>query len=201
MHRFAACLAVVSASIVVAAAARAADSDVRLNSIGYLAPLHKVATVSASATNFILHRAGDDAVATMGAVTGPFTDTDTGASVYYADFSAVTDTGRYYLEVPGVGRSAEFAIASEVYRDAFGAVMMGFYGWRCGTAVSFTFAGTTYAHGPCHTHDGLLSYIAATDAGIADGMRDGTKGWHDAGDYGKYTVNGAFAAGMMLRAF
>ena len=27
------------------------------------------------------------------------------------------------------------------------------------------------------------------------------RGWHDAGDYGKYTTNGAFAVGMMLQAW
>ncbi|HEV8550060.1 MAG TPA: glycoside hydrolase family 9 protein, partial [Polyangiaceae bacterium] len=54
------------------------------------------------------------------------------------------------------------------------------YGWRCGSGVSFEWHGQTFGHDACH---------------LADGK--GSGGWHDAGDYGKYTNNGAFALGMM----
>src|SRR5206468_103253 len=50
--------------------------------------------------------------------------------------------------------------------------------------------------GACHLADGRLDYVG--DSGVT---RDGTRGWHDAGDYGKYTVNGAFSAGMLLSAW
>ena len=74
--------------------------------------------------------------------------------------------------------------------------MLGFYGARCGTAVSFTYQGTTFAHGACHLGDGRLDYV-----GRGRHHRDGTRGWHDAGDYGKYTVNGALHSGMLLSAW
>jgi endoglucanase len=184
-----------------APASRAADSDVRLNSIGYLPSLPKRVTITTPATTFLVHRTADASVASMGAVTGPSTDADTQTSVYAADFSALTEEGQFYVEVPGVGRSVDFRIAGDVYDDAFRSVMLGFYGWRCGASVSFTYQGVTFGHGACHTHDAKLDSIAA-DVGAAPGTsRDGTKGWHDAGDYGKYVVNGAFTAGMMLRAW
>jgi hypothetical protein len=44
--------------------------------------------------------------------------------------------------------------------------------------------------------DGYLDYL-----GQAGAMRDGTGGWHDAGDFGKYTGNAGFTLGMMLSAF
>ena len=47
-------------------------------------------------------------------------------------------------------------------------------------AVSFTFKGQTFAHDACHMDDAHTDYISSP------GKRDGTKGWHDAGDYGKY---------------
>ena len=34
-----------------------------------------------------------------------------------------------------------------------------------------------------------------------DTIKPSLHGWHDAGDYGKYTTNGAFTVGMMLQAF
>ena len=33
------------------------------------------------------------------------------------------------------------------------------------------------------------------------GKKDGTGGWHDAGDYGKYTVNAGITVGLMLKAW
>ena len=32
-------------------------------------------------------------------------------------------------------------------------------------------------------------------------IKPSTKGWHDAGDYGKYVTNGAFTVGMLLDAW
>ena len=74
--------------------------------------------------------------------------------------------------------------------------MLGFYGWRCGTAVSFWYSGERFGHAACHLGDGHLDYLGQPGA-----MRDGKGGWHDAGDFGKYTGNAGFTLGMMLSAF
>jgi endoglucanase len=95
-----------------------------------------------------------------------------------------------------VGRSVTFPSGSDGYREAFVATLLGFHGWRCNTAVSFTFNGQTYAHDACHMDDAHLDYI-----GTAGGTRDGKKGWHDAGDYGKYTVNAGITLGSLLAAW
>ncbi|HZU84081.1 MAG TPA: glycoside hydrolase family 9 protein [Polyangiaceae bacterium] len=184
-----------------APASRAADSDVRLNSVGYVPSMPKHVTIALPATTFLVHRAADDSVATTGAVSGPSVDADTQTNVYAADFSALTEEGQFYVEVPGVGRSVVFPIGADVYRGPMTGIMLGFYGWRCGTAVSFTFNSTTFMHAPCHMQDARLDYITADVGADAGASRDGIYGWHDAGDYGKYVVNGAFAAGMMLRAW
>ena len=52
-----------------------------------------------------------------------------------ANFSALSESGRYYLEVPGVGRSWNFAIGADVYQRAYYLAMRSYYGQRCGTAV------------------------------------------------------------------
>ena len=52
----------------------------------------------------------------------PAHDPDTGQTLRVADFSSYRESGTYSLVVPGVGRSAEFRISSDVYaqlnRDA-----------------------------------------------------------------------------------
>jgi hypothetical protein len=120
----------------------------------------------------------------QGQATGPVWNPDTQEHVYTADFSKVKEPGDYQLEVPGLGQSAPFRVAADVYREPFYLVMRGFYLWRCGTAVSATYLGETFAHAACHTNDAWLDYVGGVHTN-----QDSTKGWHDAGDYNKYVVN------------
>ena len=112
------------------------------------------------------------------------------------DFSALAEAGRFYVDVPGVGRSVEFPIGEDIFRAPFQAAMLGFYGLRCGTALSFWYGASASATPPA---------ISATDTSTTSASpastRDGKGGWHDAGDFGKYTGNGAFTVGMMMSAW
>ena len=176
-------------------AAGAADSDIKVSSIGYLPARVKRASITAAATQWTLVRDSDGGTAASGTLGAAKTDPDTSQSVAIADFTSVSDSGTYHLEVPGVGRSVSFPIGESVYREAFVATMLGFYGWRCNTAVSFTFHGQKFAHDACHMDDAHTDYIGSA------GKRDGQKGWHDAGDYGKYTVNAGITLGSLLAAW
>ena len=176
--------------------AQAADSDVKVSSIGYLPGRVKRASITAAATSFTVKRDADGSVAYTGTAGSAKTDPDTSQSIAVADFTQLTESGKFYVDVTGVGRSVTFPIGSDAYRDAFVATMLGFYGWRCNTAVSFTFAGQTYAHDACHMDDAHLDYI-----GTAGTQRDGQKGWHDAGDYGKYIVNAGITLDSLLAAW
>jgi len=175
---------------------QAADSDVKVSSIGYLPGRVKRASITATATAFTVKRDADGSVAYTGSASAAKTDPDTGQSIVVADFTQLTETGKFYVDVASVGRSVTFPIGNDVYRDAFVATMLGFYGWRCNTAVSFAFGGQSYAHDACHMDDAHLDYI-----GTAGTQRDGQKGWHDAGDYGKYIVNAGITLGSLLAAW
>ena len=179
--------------------APAAESEpalIRLNTIGYLPEAEKQASIAAPCANFTVLRLPDLSVAFSGKVTGPVLNSDTGEQLCTAVFSKVKTPGDYQLDVPGVGRSAAFHIGTDVYRGPYYIVMRGFYLWRCGTAVNATHQGKTFSHAACHTNDGWLDYV-----GGGHTNRDGTKGWHDAGDYNKYTVNAGITVGSMFRAW
>ena len=173
----------------------AADSDVRISSIGYLPDRAKVATVAVEATGFHVLREADGSVAFDGMIAGPLLSPDLAANVWLADFSSIAESGRFYVQVDGVGRSVSFPIGDDVVREPLRAAMIGMYGQRCNTAVSIAYNGQTTKHAACHMNDGLLDYIGGS------GKRDGHKGWHDAGDYGKYTVNAGITVGSMLAAW
>jgi endoglucanase len=169
------------------------SSAVHLNTVGFLPDRAKVAVVLGAATSFSLMRQ-DGSEALAGSATGPVHDADTGLDLWLLDFSACTEPGEYYLVVPNVGRSVSFRIDANVYADVTRTLMLGLYGQRCGVAVELEHAGKTFSHGACHLHDAIPWEDRST-------VHDATGGWHDAGDYGKYTNNAAFSLGMMLRAW
>ena len=58
-----------------------------------------------------------------------------GENVYEIDFTSFKTPGRYYIAVPGTGRSFEFSIASDVYGEAFRTAAYGLFAQRCGIAL------------------------------------------------------------------
>ena len=178
------------------AAAQAADSRIRLNTVGYLPARGKRASVAARFNEFTVRREPGGAVAFGGRASGPRRNEDTGEDIFVADFSALKEPGKYFLDIPGVGRSAPFRVGSDVYVEPFHAAFEAMYLWRCGSAVSLTRGGVTYSHAACHLEDALLDFVGGPGE-----RRDATGGWHDAGDYNKYVVNAGVTVGIMLRAW
>jgi endoglucanase len=185
---------------------------VRVDTVGYVTDRMKVATVVLPAGMATLsdltaevRDAETDAVKWPCDLVGPTTDADTGVVYYTTDFTPFAEPGRYYISVAGIAengnaaRSGDFRIAPDVFRDALNRAMIGFYGWRCGTAVSFTLDGNTWSHKSCHHDDGQQDYLP--EALKSSTPKPSLRGWHDAGDYGKYTTNGAYTVGMLLQAW
>ncbi len=173
-----------------------ADSDVRLNSLGFLPELSKKASIVAPCSDFTIKKVSDGAVMYSGKAAGPKHQDDVDQDVWVADFSAFRGKGRFYLDVPGIGRSIDFEIGEKVYDFAFYTAMRAFYLWRCGCAVEGTHNGVRFVHPACHLNDGYEDYL-----GREGNKRDGTGGWHDAGDYGKYTVNAGITVGCLFMAW
>jgi endoglucanase len=163
-------------------------TNVRVSTVGFVPGTSKQATYAGPASTFVIRSADDDSVVfpdVPGAVGPAVNATDTGEpETHTVDFSDLDAPGEYYIDVDGVGRSVTFRIGDDVFVEPFQATMLGMYGMRCGAEVSLDWHGTTFGHKACH---------------LADGPAKG--GWHDAGDYGKYTNNGAFSLGMMLAAW
>ncbi len=182
--------------VLIPAGAVCADAPVRLNSLGFLPDAPKQASVVPPGEAFSVLRRSDDTAILTGNLSAPVSNQDTGEQIATADFSSLHQPGEYYVKVEGVGRSPAFRIAPDVFNEPFRVVMAGMYLWRCGTAVSFTYHGQTFAHDACHLEDAYLDF-----AGGGHMKRDGTGGWHDAGDFNKYVVNADFSVGVMLQAW
>ncbi len=96
----------------------------------------------------------------------------------------------------GVGKSPFFDIGPDVFVKALKVTMdSGLYGQRCGVAVEVHSGRTSSSTASVITGARAWSPVAGGEP------QDASKGWHDAGDYGKYVNSGAFSLGMMLQAF
>lgn len=199
MTRQFAILAAIFAILVVrpcSASAAEGETPFRLNTIGYLPDRPKTATLAESAERFAVVDLEDGRTVFEGTVNGPRRNPDTNETLYTADFTELDRPGVYALEAEGLGRSPAFRVGADVYNGVFDTVMKGMYLWRCGTAVSGTHDGTGFSHGPCHMNDAWLDHVG--QPGV---HKDGTGGWHDAGDYNKYIVNAAVTVGTMFKAW
>jgi endoglucanase len=171
---------------------------IKVDQVGYLPRAPKIALFASAgvpAQTFSLKRSSDNAVAFQGKLSAPVHDPNTGDYIQAADFSAFTRAGRYYLDVPDVGRSWNFSITPDVYSRAYYLAMRAFYGQRCGTAVDLGSEFAAYKHAACH-----LKGEFHPSSG-KNGERDNVGGWHDAGDYGRYVVNSGITTGSLLWAW
>jgi len=175
----------------------APSAAIKIDQVGYQPGAPKVALVAAPspAADFTVRRVSGGAVVFSGKLGAAVDDPDSGDKVQAGDFSAFRTAGKYYLEVPGVGRSWEFAIDANVYGRAFYLTMRSYYGQRCGTAVDLGPEFPGYKHAACH----LLGAWHASSG--KSGARISAKGWHDAGDYGRYVVNSGITTGTLLWTF
>lgn len=177
-----------------AASILAARSDaIRVNMLGYTPDIDKyVVLVNQSASSFDVRRMSDDQIVYTGTFGSAINDAASGDTTRLGDFTSVTHPDTYRIEV-GTDWSYEFEIDDEVYQEALYMALRGFYGQRCGMSVSIPYKGNTFSHGACHLNDHVFD--GSTDK---SGSKDLTRGWHDAGDYGKYALNSGITTGTLL---
>lgn len=196
-----ACLLTMTTSAVAAFPSKvnSVSAPVRVNSIGFLPEARKQATIGAACSEFRIVDAATQAVVFVGQASAPLKTAagDTDETVQLADFSQVAAPGRYVLDVPGVGRSAEFRIGRDIWTEPYKLVTRAMYLWRCGVEATGEWRGHTFHHDACHLQDGLLDYVG----GPAGAVRPSPGGWHDAGDYNKYVVNAGVSVGLMFKAW
>ncbi|HUK17922.1 MAG TPA: glycoside hydrolase family 9 protein [Bryobacteraceae bacterium] len=167
---------------------------IKLDQAGYLPALPKVALVSvnAPASDFTVRRAQGGSVVFRAKLGAPVDDADSGDRLQAADFSSLTSNGSYYILVPGIGRSWDFAIGPDVYARPWYLAMRSYYGQRCGIAVDLGPEFPGFRHAACHLEGAWHPSSGKT------GPRESKGGWHDAGDYGRYVVNSGISTGTLL---
>jgi endoglucanase len=174
---------------------------VRVNQVGYLPSAKKRATVvssSTSALDWSLKKGGTEVASGK---TSPKSGVDkaSGDNVHIIDFSDVKTQGEGYTLSVGSDASHPFTIADTVYKTLRKDAAQYFYHNRSAIEIKTPYCGRSdLARAAGHTKD-----VAATwpDTDQENYSLDVTGGWYDAGDHGKYVVNGGISIWTMMMQY
>lgn len=117
-------------------------------------------------------------------------DEITGDTTALIDFSDFEMEGEFLIRVDADTEIApqKISIGNDIYKSSCLTSIQSYYYHRCGTPVQ---NGKPWNHDGCHKEDARF---------FDDNERhqDVTGGWHDAGDYGKFSINTALSSGLLL---
>ncbi|MFC5927892.1 glycoside hydrolase family 9 protein [Micromonospora vulcania] len=178
---------------------------VRVNQVGYLPGGPKNATVVTTATEPLpWHlRSGTGTVLATGTTTARGVDTASGQNVQTVDFSGYRMPGTGLTLTVDGATSHPFDISGTLYDRLRADSLQFFYAQRSGIAIDGDLIGDEYARPAGHL--GVAPNQGDTavpcQPGVCDYTLDVRGGWYDAGDHGKYVVNGGIATYQLLNAF
>lgn len=131
-------------------------------------------------------------------------DEDSDDIVFHVDFTELCSEGSYKIESPYGDVSCSFIISDEIYGELVVPLVKTYYFQRCGMDLEEKFAGV-FQRRACHLKKAvLLEDYWKMEKGTAKdkiSFYDVTGGWHDAGDYGRYTTAAATAVAHLLYAW
>ena len=163
-------------------------NKIYVNQVGFMPEGAKKAVLNFKANAFkLIDESGKEVF--NGEVSHFGTDEISGEDTYVADFSSFNETGKFVVSASDA-RSVPFTIGDNAYEKLMHDVCRCFYYLRCGQGLDEKYAGKFY-HKPCHL-------TKATVYGEDVAPVDVSGGWHDAGDYGRYSTAGSIALAHLL---
>ncbi len=172
-------------------------------------------SLSGSSYDFELIDAKTGTAVYTGKTSAPKADKDSGDTICTLDFTEFDTPGRYYLQIKGEDwRSFEFNIGDNIYTDESHNMLTNamnyFYQNRSGIDIEDKYCtsggsdgkGTGMGHQGGHKTDTAsiqkiwkneYSSMEEATGTYASGTLTANGGWYDAGDHGKYVVNGGIS--------
>jgi endoglucanase len=186
---------------------------VRVNQVGYLPDGPKGATLVTEATGPVPWRleTARGQVAARGRTRPAGLDPTSGLDVHTVDLTDAARPGRGYTLVADGERSHPFDVASDAYERLRVDALSVYYPQRSGTPIDGAVAGDAYARPaghvgvppnqgdlgvPCQPPEVSLPIYG--EPWTCDYTLDVVGGWYDAGDHGKYVVNGGISVHQLM---
>ncbi len=185
----------------------APGQQISVNQLGYYTHAVKIASLASkrkAAVDWAL-KDGSGQILLTGKTEVMKEDGATGDVVQRIDFSAYVTPGKgYTLEADG-HTSDPFEIGDALYSTLKLDALRYFYLNRSGMDLEQKYAGN-WARPAGHLSDNKVTCYAGTDSTgktwpKCDYSLDASRGWYDAGDYGKYVVNGGISVWTLLNAY
>lgn len=182
-------------------AAQPLQENIRLNQIGFYPKAPKTAVIIGAEKGifYLVNEKGEKVF--TGKMGEPVQSEFSDKKARKADFSTFSKPGVYRLAVPGAGSSPTFEIAEDVHQNLADASLKAFYFQRASTALPKKYVGK-WARPAGHPDDQVKIHAAAATSQRPEGsIFNSSKGWYDAGDYGKYIVNSGITMGTLLSLY
>jgi endoglucanase len=123
-----------------------------------------------------------------------------GNSVREADFSDFKQQGLFRICINGNACSSVFGIRENPYEGLADAALKSYYYARCGVPISEELGGQ-WSWSAGHPDTAVMVHASAADNNRPEGtLLSLPGGWYDAGDYGKYIVNGSITTWTLLQS-
>ncbi|TDQ54464.1 glycoside hydrolase family 9 protein [Actinorugispora endophytica] len=177
---------------------------VRVNQVGYLPDGPKRATVVTDAADPVDWELADSggAVVARGRSEPQGADASSGLSAHTVDFGSHTEPGEDYTLTADGETSHPFDIGPDAYDRLRVDSLSFYYPQRSGVEILDSVAP---GYGREAGHVGVAPNQGDTDVpcapGTCDYSLDVSGGWYDAGDHGKYVVNGGISVHQLMSAF
>lgn len=170
------------------------SENIRLNQVGYFpSAAKKFYVADCNESSFIV---ADEQGKTV--LKGDLVENgvwpSSGEDLKYGDFSKLTKEGEYFIYIPEEGKSYSFSISNKIYEQAAIESLRSYYFMRTAMDMEEKYLGK-FARPAGHFDDTVYFHPST---GKSEGFRASSKGWYDAGDYGKYIINAAISTGTML---
>jgi endoglucanase len=176
-------------------------ANVLVNQLGYLPHRVKIATARIEDEKPVAWRLldGDGKEQASGMTLALGEDPASGEKVHLVDFSSFTRPGSGYRVQVADHLSHPFAIDPRLYRRLKYDALAYLYHNRSGIPIEMPYAGEPQWTRPAG-HPGDREVSCAPGSGC-DYSLDVSGGWYDAGDHGKYVVNGGIALWTLFNQY
>ena len=119
-----------------------------------------------------------------------------GQNVQLVDFSKLSEAGTYSIKVNGNVLRSDLVVKSQTFEEIVKASIKWFYYQRASMALESQYAGK-WARAAGHTNAAAKLHNSTG----ASGTIQSSKGWYDAGDYGRYIVNSGITTYTLLSLY
>lgn len=122
-------------------------------------------------------------------------------NVSIADFSSFTKEGNYIILIDSLGRSFPFSIKHKIHHSLSKAAIKGYYYQRTAIDLDEKYAGIWKRPLGHPDNKVMVHSSAASELRPTGTIISASKGWYDAGDYGKYIVNSGISTYSLLALY